>query len=113
MVVPAARSHRRALEKTQSRRRLARVEQRDRGKRCQRVDVLAGDGRDAREPLQKIERGSLRRKDRRQRSNDSCHLVAGPQLRAVGLERDVLARWVDLLENARGSVASAQDSSLL
>ncbi len=70
-VVPAAAGpHRRLLERAQAGRRLAGVP--DRGPRRGGVDEAAGEGGDAGEVAEEVQRGALGGEDRRQRAGDAC-----------------------------------------
>src|SRR5438309_399662 len=109
----ATRAHGSALQESEPRYRLARVEK-DRVRiRRERVDVAAGERRNAREALQEVERGALRGEDRAEWAGDSRRehprLEAGP----VRHEREVFARRPHHLEDARGRAGAAENTGAL
>ena len=72
-VVPAAPGpHRRLLERAQARRGLAGVPDAGRAAGRGRVDEARGEGGDAREVAEEVERGALAGEDRRQRPGRPC-----------------------------------------
>ncbi len=82
------------FEHAQRRRRLSRVEDRD-ASAC-RFDELPRSRRDPRQPLQEIEGGALRDKQRPRGTDDFGRFLAGSTARAVLLARGPLAFRIDL-----------------
>ena len=101
VVLPAAYSHGVALQRSQARRRLARVQDAN-VEAGYGIDQPAGGAGDAREPLEEVEGDPFAAQDRRERAGDGGQAIARRYYGALRQSRLEAERWVERGEDGGG-----------